>query len=142
MKSHIFSLITMIALTGCGSTQARGRIITPVFTIADVEWSLDDLTKPIAVRPLREYEDLSVSLIRLASAEKPHVHKVHDLTVVMISGSGILHIGDRSVAVGPGDVMEIPRGTVHWAENTGAGACEVYAIFAPPYDGKDHHLVP
>jgi mannose-6-phosphate isomerase-like protein (cupin superfamily) len=142
MKSLFIAFVAVLLFSGCDSGHSRsGRIIAPDRTIGGIEWSLDDLTKPIAIRPLHTYEDMSVSLIRLASAEKPHTHNKHDLTVVMLSGSGILHIGDRSVPVQAGDIMEIPRGTVHWAENVGPGACEVYAIFSPPYDGKDNHPV-
>lgn len=54
---------------------------------------------------------------------------------MLLSGSGVLHIGDRVVSVKPGDVMEIPRKVVHWAENKDPEASVVYALFSPPYDG-------
>jgi mannose-6-phosphate isomerase-like protein (cupin superfamily) len=105
-------------------------------------WSESEQAKPIAVRRLRSTKETSVSLIRLAGAEQPHIHKDHDLVVVLLSGSARLHLGMNTVEVHPGDVMEIPRGVVHWAENTGPGASEVYAIFSPPYDGLDNLPVP
>jgi mannose-6-phosphate isomerase-like protein (cupin superfamily) len=113
-------------------------VITTLPEPVDPLWTAEELAKPIAVRRLRATAETSVSLIRLMKAEQPHIHKDHDLVVVLLSGSARLHLGERTVAVHPGDVMEIPRGVVHWAENTGPEASEVYAVFSPPYDGHDN----
>lgn len=128
-------------LAGCGST-VSGRVISPDSDVSDFAWTTEEITKPIAVRPRHATAETSVSLIRLAGAEQPHLHKDHDLVVVMLSGSARLHLGQRVIDVHPGDVMEIPRGVVHWAENTGRLASEVYVIFSPPYDGHDNLPIP
>lgn len=137
-------LVCVLGLIGCTAApqQSRGRVITTLPQPVDPLWTADELAKPIAVRPLRRTAETSVSLIRLAKAEQPHIHKDHDLVVVLLTGSARLHLGNRSIDVRPGDVMEIPRGVVHWAENTGPEASEVYAIFSPPYDGRDNLPVP
>jgi mannose-6-phosphate isomerase-like protein (cupin superfamily) len=129
-----------LVVVGCSSPppQTRGRVITTLPDPVDPLWSEAEQGRNIAVRRLRATSEVSISLIRLAGAEQPHLHKDHDLVVVLLSGSARLHLGNRTVEVGPGDVMEIPRGVVHWAENTGPGASEVYAIFSPPYDGLDN----
>lgn len=140
----LLSLALSLALAGCGSapTPVRGRVITTLPDPINPLWSPAELEKSIAVRRLRATAETSVSLIRLAGAEQPHIHKDHDLVVVLLSGSARLHLGNRTVEVHPGDVMEIPRGVVHWAENIGPGASEVYAIFSPPYNGLDNIPVP
>ena len=137
-------ILLSLAVIGCGSVPApvRGRVITTLPDPINPLWSPAEQEKAIAVRRLRSTAETSVSLIRLAGAEQPHIHKDHDLVVVMLAGSARLHLGNRTVEVHPGDVMEIPRGVVHWAENIGPGASEVYAIFSPPYDGLDHLPVP
>jgi quercetin dioxygenase-like cupin family protein len=142
---RIALLACLVALVGCTASpqpQARGRVITTLPDPVDPLWTPDELAKPIAVRPLRRTAETSVSLIRLAGAEQPHIHKDHDLVVILLTGSARLHLGGRTVAVRAGDVMEIPRGVVHWAENTGPGASEVYAVFSPPFDGRDNLPVP
>lgn len=134
-----------LLLVGCTSSAppvVRGRVITPLPDAVDPLWTPAELEKPIAVRRLRATKETSVSLIRLAGAEQPHIHKDHDLVVVLLSGQARLHLGDRVVDVHPGDVMEIPRGVVHWAQNTGTEASQVYAIFSPPYDGLDNLPTP
>jgi mannose-6-phosphate isomerase-like protein (cupin superfamily) len=137
-------ILLSLAVIGCGSAQppARGRVITTLPDAVDPLWTEAELAKPIAVRRLRATTETSISLIRLAGAEQPHIHKDHDLVVVLLAGQARVHLGDHVVEVHPGDVMEIPRGTVHWAENTGASASEVYAVFSPPYDGRDNLPVP
>jgi mannose-6-phosphate isomerase-like protein (cupin superfamily) len=138
----IICALFLVGCTAASQSQARGRVITTLPEPVDPLWTADELAKPIAVRPLRRSAEVSVSLIRLAGAEQPHIHRNHDLVVMVLSGRARLHLGDRTVEVRPGDVMEIPRGAVHWAENTGPGASEVYAIFSPPYDGRDNLPVP
>ena len=132
-------LVAALLLVACAdATPARGRVVTLDHVSAQMAWTPDELAKPIAVHRLHATAEVSASLIRLKDAEKPHVHQTHDLVVVMLSGSGVLHLGDRVIPVRPGDVMEIPRGTVHWAENTDPAGSEVYAVFSPPYDGMDN----
>jgi mannose-6-phosphate isomerase-like protein (cupin superfamily) len=140
MRRWLFVMMTLL-LAGCGST-VGGRVISPESDVSDFAWTAEEMAKPIAVRRRHATAETSVSLIRLAGAEQPHIHKDHDLVVMLLSGSARLHLGQRIIDVRPGDVMEIPRGVVHWAENTGSSASEVYAIFSPPYDGQDHLPVP
>lgn len=137
-------VLCALVLAGCSAppTPPRGRVITTLPEPVAPLWTADELAKPIAVRRLRATAEVSVSLIRLAGAEQPHIHKDHDLVVVLLSGTARLHLGGRTIDVRPGDVMEIPRGVVHWAENTGPEASEVYAVFSPPYDGRDNLPVP
>jgi len=138
---RVVLLLASLAMIGC-STATRGRVVSPHQDLIAPAWTAEEQAKPIAVRRLRATAETSVSLIRLAGTEQPHIHKDHDLVVVLLAGSARLHLGERIIDVRPGDVMEIPRGTVHWAENTGADASEVYAIFSPPYDGRDNLPVP
>jgi mannose-6-phosphate isomerase-like protein (cupin superfamily) len=141
---RLIVILLSLAVIGCGTVPppVRGRVITTLPEPVNPLWSQAEQAKPIAVRRLRSTAETSVSLIRIAGAEQPHMHKNHDLVVMMLSGSARLHLGNRTVEVRPGDVMEIPRGVVHWAENTGPEASEVYAIFSPPYDGLDNLPVP
>jgi mannose-6-phosphate isomerase-like protein (cupin superfamily) len=132
-------VFVVLLLSACADAPpTRGRVVTVDRIGERIAWTPDELAKPIAVRRLHATAETSVSMIRLKDAEKPHIHQTHDLVVVMLSGGGVLHLGDRAIAVKPGDVMEIPRGTVHWAENTDAAGSEVYAVFSPPYDGMDN----
>ena len=105
-----------------------------------VQWSAEELTRDVAVKTLRKTEQASFHFVRLNGAEAPHVHDRHDLTVFTFSGQSVVHFKDRTVSMGPGDLIEIPRGVWHWAENIGQAPTQAYAIFTPPFDGKDRRV--
>ncbi|MBA2481454.1 MAG: cupin domain-containing protein [Planctomycetes bacterium] len=140
-------LVSAVALAlslvaGCGAQRtAEPRVVSRDGIMPAVAWSDAERAKPVAAKLLRTTDQASTFLILLNQAESPHTHDTHDVMVVMVSGGGILHIGDRAEPVRPGDIMEIPRGVVHWAENTAPGGSVVYAVFTPPYDGSDMHPV-
>ena len=60
-----------------------------------------------------------------------------DGTVFMFKGSGYLIMDKRRVDLSAGDVVYIPRGTVHYFVNTGRDPAVAFVVFAPPFDGKD-----
>jgi mannose-6-phosphate isomerase-like protein (cupin superfamily) len=46
-------------------------------------------------------------------------------------------IGNDERPVGPHSVIYIPRGTPHSMRNTSGHPSAAYAVFVPPFDGKD-----
>ncbi len=106
-----------------------------------VKWSAEELTQAVAVKNLSKTKEASFHFVRLKGAESPHIHDRHDLTVFTFSGTSVLHFKDRTVSLKPGDLINIPRGVWHWAENIGQDATLAYAVFTPPYDGKDRRVV-
>ena len=87
---------------------------------------------------IRQTPEASHHWIRLSGPEKPHIHKTHDLTVVVVEGEANVHFQKQTYRVVPGDVIFIPRGAVHWAQNRTPDGAVVYAVFTPPSDGKDY----
>jgi quercetin dioxygenase-like cupin family protein len=81
-------------------------------------------------------------LVQIRDREQPHIHQEHDATIVMLSGRGRLVLKDRVLVAKDGDVLFIPRGTVHYYVNDGLQPTVVLAIFTPTYDGKDAEVVP
>jgi mannose-6-phosphate isomerase-like protein (cupin superfamily) len=129
-------------LSACAAAPARqGRLSSPTSDIAGTVWTSEEQAQAIAIRNLSRTESTSFHLVRAQGAEKPHVHELSDLTVVILSGSVRAHLGERVVDAGPGDVISIPRGTPHWVENIGPEASESLALFSPPFDGKDRRFL-
>src|SRR5579875_2573667 len=56
----------------------------------------------------------SYHVVQARGAESPHRHLVHDLTVHMLSGGGVLRLARRRVTLRAGDVVLIARGVTHW----------------------------
>jgi mannose-6-phosphate isomerase-like protein (cupin superfamily) len=70
-------------------------------------------------------------------AEKPHRHDHHDQLVVIARGYGTLRVGDRTLPVGEGSIVYVPRGTVHAFTNQSGAPAVSYVVYTPPYDGVD-----
>ena len=107
-----------------------------------------DLEKILAKNPLAEGQNIRVAtlgksrsishhVVQIRDREVPHVHKKHDLTVVVLIGKGYLKLGKDRVELVKGDVLFIPRGTVHYFVNTFPFVSVALAAFSPPFDGKD-----
>lgn len=129
-------------LAACaGSPEPRAAILAPSGLTERMDWTADEAARDVAIRTLGKTDAASSHAVRLLGAEKPHVHDRSDLFVFVLRGRVRMHLGDRVLDVFPGDAVEIPRGVVHWAENTARGASEAYVVFAPPFDGKDRRLV-
>ena len=98
---------------------------------------------PLAAdQPFRVVEvgrDASTShhLAAIRGAEKLHRHDHHDQLVVIARGYGTLRIGDRTLPVGEGSIVYVPRGQVHAFANQSSAPAVSYLIYTPPYDGVD-----
>jgi mannose-6-phosphate isomerase-like protein (cupin superfamily) len=134
-----------LSLAGCCSAppqDPRVRVLTPQGLQATFHWSDEQLARDVAAQPLRVTEHASYSIVRVRTAEKPHVHDHTDLVVTVLSGQVRMHLGEQVVDLGPGDVIDIPRGVMHWAQNMGVEACEAFVVGTPPYNGRDMRETP
>ena len=75
--------------------------------------------------------------MQIRDREVPHLHKLHDATVTMLKGQGYLILEKRRIELTAGDVVYIPRGAVHYFVNTASEPTVAFAIYSPPFDGKD-----
>jgi quercetin dioxygenase-like cupin family protein len=120
------------ALTGCGQPVApRGQVYTTLREPVAALWTPAEQERAVAERPLLRTPEASTALLRLTGAEPPR-RATHDRVLVVLSGVVHLHVGEVVHVLRPGDVAQIPRGTVHWAENRDAGASELYVVSFPP----------
>lgn len=76
-------------------------------------------------------------IVALRDREPVHRHDTHDLLVVTLEGYGSMLIGSEERSIGPRSIVYIPRGTVHAMRNTSGKVLYGYAVFTPPFDGKD-----
>jgi quercetin dioxygenase-like cupin family protein len=110
------------------------------------------LTRYLATRPLAAGQGIrndeigrtpaaSHHLVQIATAETPHRHRAHDLTVTLLLGEGVLHVEERTVPMRAGDVAVVARGVPHWFVRTGDRAAVTFVVFTPPLDAPDTHPV-
>ena len=129
-------LFVALCLPACQSNEPV-KLVYPDRVYLQTSWTEDERRKDISIRHLHRSTGASTHLIRLKGREFPHYHDRHDLTVSLLSGKSTIHFRDHQVSLQPGDVTFIPKGTLHWAENTDPVASVVFAVFSPAFDGKD-----
>ena len=71
---------------------------------------------------------------------KPHVHTDFDQIATIVSGTATYHVGDVAHDVGPGSLLLIPAGTVHYIEPRGDTPVMNLDVFAPARDDYRHLL--
>lgn len=123
------------ALTAC--SRPSWQLVRPETTIPSIEWSPEEEKLDYAIHNMGGTQEASYHVVRVRTTEGPHFHDRHDLVVSITRGKIRVHLGERTVIAKVGDIIEIPRGTLHWVENLSDPASEAYAIFTPPFDGKD-----
>ena len=112
------------------------------------EFKQAEIAKVLAEDPLGASENIKITtlgqgqgvshhLVQIRDREKPHIHKIHDGTVVMVKGGGYLMMDNRRIDLSVGDIVYIPRGAVHYFVNTASEPTVAFVVFSPPFDGKD-----
>lgn len=81
-------------------------------------------------------------IVSLSAAEPLHRHDLHDLLVFTLRGSGQMLLGDAERPIATPSIVYVPRGTVHSMRPAPGAPMVGYAVFVPPFDGKDRVPVP
>jgi quercetin dioxygenase-like cupin family protein len=71
-----------------------------------------------------------------------HYHQDSNEIQYVISGSGTFWLGNEQRQIHPGDLIIIPKGTVHAGAVPTSGEFKVLAIKLPPQAPGDMHMVP
>lgn len=89
------------------------------------------------------YSDSLVSsfVIFIKKEVKAHKHVTHSEHVYILDGEGEMMVGDKTMKVKKGDMIFIPKGTVHFLKVTSATPMKVISVQAPMFDGKDRVIV-
>lgn len=106
----------------------------------DDYFSANEKTQPIVLKELARDSVSSNHYVLMNGAEKPHYHDHHRVRTYLISGNSRLHVADKVIELRRNESVEIPAGTLHWAENVGPGYSILAAEFSPPFDGKDRRF--
>ena len=119
-----------------------------VFLPYGTEFKQAEIAQVLAENPLGASENIKMTtlgqgqgashhLVQVRDREKPHVHKLHDGTVVVVKGQGYLMMENRRIDLSASDIVYIPRGAIHYFVNTASEPTVAFVVFSPPFDGKD-----
>lgn len=71
------------------------------------------------------------ALVPPGGGPPPHIHRNEDETFYLIEGDCTFRLGDDTVLAGPGDFVNVPRGTVHCFRNDGTEPMRMILTFTP-----------
>ena len=71
------------------------------------------------------------ALVPPGGGPPPHIHTREDETFYVLEGEVEFLLGDETIDAGPGDFVNIPRGTVHRFKNTGSETVKLILTFTP-----------
>jgi len=112
------------------------------FSFSQNYQSLDTVKPPadyenIFIRPLYSDSLVSSFVIFVNKEVKAHRHLSHTEHVFVLEGEGEMAVGDKKMKIKKGDMIFIPKGTVHSLKVTSAVAVKVLSLQAPFFDGTD-----
>ena len=70
----------------------------------------------------------------------PHHHEVLEEVYYILSGSGVMTIGDEQCPVGAGDAIYIPKQHRHTLTNTGTEPMRLLLVCGPAFYFEDHRF--
>lgn len=71
------------------------------------------------------------ALVPPGGGPPPHIHTREDETFYLLEGNVEFLLGEQTVVAGPGDFVNVPRGTVHRFQNTGTETARIILTFTP-----------
>ena len=80
-------------------------------------------------------------VIVIKQGVKPHKHLQHSEHVAVLDGEGEMTLGEKKFGIKKGDVIFIPKNTVHAVKTTSKVPLKVLSVQAPHFDGKDRIFI-
>jgi mannose-6-phosphate isomerase-like protein (cupin superfamily) len=99
------------------------------------------------IRPLMDRTTSEITRCSLAEetllpgqAVTPHHHREIEEIYYVLSGRGVMSVGDEKREVAAGDAIYVPRGSRHTLENTGAEPIKLILVCGPAFFYEDEVL--
>ena len=86
-------------------------------------------------------QSLAEATIDAGSRTQLHRHARTEELYHVTAGTGLMTLGDATLAVGAGDTVLIPPGTPHCIEATGTEPLRILCCCSPPYSHEDTELL-
>lgn len=99
------------------------------------------------IRPLIDRTTAEITRCSLAEetllpgqSVTPHHHREIEEIYYVLSGSGVMQVGDEKREVAAGDAIYVPRYSIHTLENTGAEPIKLLLVCGPAFFYEDEVL--
>ena len=80
---------------------------------------------------------VTATLIQVRHGVKAHYHAWHEEIVYVISGKGVMTVGNEKRAIKAGDLIYLEKGAVHEVITKSAQPLVALSVMSPPFDGED-----
>ncbi len=81
-----------------------------------------------------ERGSIHLALIKVGKKLRAHYHKERDEIYIILRGKGKLRLGEEFIEVTSGDIITIPKETVHGIEAIGDEDLVFIFVSMPPFD--------
>ena len=113
---------------------------------AQLYQSLDTIKAPATYENIYSRAIASDSLassfvIFIKKEVKKHKHISHTEHVCVLEGEGEMLLGEKSFKLKKGDILFIPKNTVHSLKVTSTVPMKILSVQSPLFDGKDRVFV-
>lgn len=88
-------------------------------------------------KPLFSDSLASSFVIVIKKEVKSHKHVTHAEHVVVLAGTGQMKLNDKTFEIKKGDVIFIPKNSIHSVKTVSKEPLKVLSLQAPFFDGKD-----
>jgi len=82
-------------------------------------------------------QTLAEARLPAGGSTTPHYHVKTEEIYYILAGQGVMHLGEETREVGPGDAIAIPGGASHRITNTGGEVLKFLCCCAPGYEHED-----
>ncbi|WP_370977842.1 cupin domain-containing protein [Agaribacterium sp. ZY112] len=111
------SIALLVLVSGCANKQAV--VYDEYGPVKYDEWAESYQDKAFYGRNLVSVNQFSASLFLANESETKHLHKNHDLYLVLLKGKATVHLYENAFELKPGDSIYIRRSAPHWIEQVG-----------------------
>ena len=118
----------------------------PLFAKSQSYQSLDTIKAPavyenIYSRAIASDSLVSSFVIFIKKEVKKHKHVSHSEHVYVLEGEGEMLVGEKMFKIKKGDIIFVPKNTIHALKVTSSTPVKVLSIQAPLFDSKDRVFV-
>lgn len=139
-QTRLFAPIALLAFLTTGLAAAPAD--APVLHFDEViKANPIDATRGAVLTEVVRGEQASVNFWQMTKGLPLHFHRSHEEVIFVKSGRAEVRIGERTVTMQAGDLVLIPKDTLHSARAVGEGPFRGISVFAPAFDGKDRIMV-
>jgi mannose-6-phosphate isomerase-like protein (cupin superfamily) len=138
-------LAGLLAARNTPPAQAQATALQPqiIDLAAITSADLGDMVPNFGTLRSRTLVTLPQGTLAVQTGDVPkHMHNDSDELDYVISGSGAFWLGDHQQEIRAGDLIVIPKGTVHAGSRASSGEFKLLAIKMPPQAPGDAHLMP